>query len=87
MSWFYGCKDGKVIQYVPRGYGYREVTSRCGSTGIHGEMLLCDRCIQEAEKMYPQGWREVPGDICPHGTYVGDEYGPDYLCGACEGGE
>ncbi len=21
---------------------------------------------------------------CKHGTYVGDPYGPDYLCGACE---
>lgn len=21
---------------------------------------------------------------CKHGTYVGDEYGPDYLCGQCE---
>lgn len=21
---------------------------------------------------------------CQHGTYIGDPYGPDYLCGACE---
>jgi hypothetical protein len=21
---------------------------------------------------------------CVHGTYVGDPYGPDYMCGACE---
>lgn len=21
---------------------------------------------------------------CEHGTYVGDAYGPDYLCGRCE---
>lgn len=21
---------------------------------------------------------------CKHGTYVGDAWGPDYLCGACE---
>lgn len=23
---------------------------------------------------------------CPHGTYVGDPYGPDYMCGVCENG-
>ena len=24
---------------------------------------------------------------CKHGTYVGDPYGPDYMCGMCEDGE
>jgi hypothetical protein len=42
MSWFYGCKEGKAVQYVPRGYGHKEIWSKCGSTGIHGQMLLCD---------------------------------------------
>lgn len=23
---------------------------------------------------------------CKHGTYVGDPYGPDYMCGPCEDG-
>lgn len=25
-------------------------------------------------------------NYCPHGTYVGDAWGPDYLCGMCEEG-
>jgi hypothetical protein len=82
----YGC-EGKVIQMVPRGYGYKEITLPCGSTGIHGEQLQCDACLDRMEKQYPQGWRDVPGDVCKHGTYVGDAGGPDYLCGACEDGD
>ena len=81
----YNCGN-LVIQMVPRGYGHMEVKSRCRSTGQYGQQLLCDECIKEAEERYPQGWRGVPGDICEHGTYVGDAGGPDYLCGACEDG-
>lgn len=43
MKGFDMCEN-KVIQYVPRGYDYRAVESRCGSTGIHGQRLLCDAC-------------------------------------------
>jgi hypothetical protein len=24
---------------------------------------------------------------CRHGVFIGDPYGPDYLCGACESGD
>ena len=34
----------KVSQYIPSGYDYREVEFDCGTTGIHGERLLCDEC-------------------------------------------
>ena len=34
----------KVTQYIPSGYDYRPVESDCGTTGIHGELLLCDTC-------------------------------------------
>ena len=34
----------KVTQYVPRGYGYKEVTMDCGNTGINGDELRCERC-------------------------------------------
>ena len=78
--------SNKVSQFVPRGYSYKEIFTKCGSTGIHGEQLLCDECLSEAEKQYPQGWRDVPGDICEHGNYIGDAGGPDYLCPICEGG-
>lgn len=77
------CKN-LVSQHVPRGYGYKEVKLPCGSTSIHGDQLLCADCLQEAEKMYPQGWEVTPGDICKHGVYVGDEFGPDYMCIYCE---
>jgi hypothetical protein len=74
----------KATQYVPRGYGYKEVKSPCGSTGIHGGQLLCSTCEASFAKQYPQGWVNTPGDKCKHGTYVGSPCGPDYLCGKCE---
>jgi len=77
------CKN-KVMQCVPNRYGYKMVKSSCGCTGINGELLLCDSCIEKAEKEFPQGWRNVPGDICKHGNYVGNCYGPDYICRKCE---
>lgn len=74
-----------VIEYsIPSGYTTREVSTQCGNTDYWGDLALCDTCIEKAEKTYPQGWRDAPGDICPHGNYVGDAHGPDYLCGECE---
>jgi len=80
------CKN-KVTQYIPYGYGYKEHKSPCGSTGVRGQRLICGECEEREAKRYPQGWRDVPGDICPHGTYVGDAGGPDYICGYCEDGD
>lgn len=38
-----GC--GKKLQeYVAKGYGYKEITVKCGSTSPHGSPWLCDRC-------------------------------------------
>ena len=43
---------GKEIQvYVPRGYGYREITVRCSPSG---EPWLCDKC---AELHAGRNWR------------------------------
>jgi len=80
------CKN-KVSVYVPKGYGYKELQMPCGSTAIDGGINLCDSCIKEARNEHPKGWRNVPGDVCKHGTYIGDAGGPDYLCGKCENGE
>ena len=78
------CKN-KVTIYVPSGYGMKKVKSKCGNTGAYGEMLFCDSCEEEYAKQYPQGWRDIPGDICKHGNYIGNPaYGPDYICGECE---
>lgn len=78
-----GCGN-KMTQLVPTKWHYKEVPATCGQTSIHGTELLCDECQEELSKQYPQGWRETPGDICRHGTYVGDAGGPDYICGKCE---
>ena len=78
--------ENKVTVLVERGWTYKEVPIRCGSTGPHGDQVLCANCQWENKKKYPQGWINVPGDLCPHGNYIGDKGGPDYLCGLCEGG-
>ena len=72
------CRN-KVMQYVPRGYHFKEVISFCGDTSIHGTELVCDDCLEEYEKQHPYG-----RDHCKHGTFIGDSCGPDYLCGYCE---
>lgn len=36
-------------------------------------------------KCYPCHNESMNRDYyCKHGTYVGDPYGPDYMCGMCE---
>lgn len=42
--------------------------------------------MKRLTEKYPQGWRTIPGDICKHGNYVGNDYGPDFICGQCEEG-
>ena len=81
-----GCQN-MVEQVVPHGYSFKLIKMRCGSTSIHGDVLLCGYCIAKGKRDYPQGWRYTPGDTCRHGNYVGDAGGPDYLCGQCEMGE
>jgi hypothetical protein len=80
------CKN-LISQFVPRGYGYKEIKCVCGSTSIHGTELICEECEEKLKKQYSQGWRFTPGDVCKHGTYVGDAGGPDYICGHCEDGD
>ena len=79
--------DNKVTKFIQRGYGYKEITMKCGSTGTRGEQVLCDDCEEALAKRYPQGWFDTPGDMCVHGTFVGDSGGPDYMCGMCENGD
>ena len=78
-----GCNQPMQV-WVPKGYSYKEITTRCGSTSISGGVNLCETCLEKLAKQYPQGWRNVPGDVCKHGNYVGDAGGPDYLCPQCE---
>lgn len=75
----------QVSQWVPRGYGYKEIKLKCGSTSMHGDQLLCDDCRDSVEQQYPQGWRHTPGDTCVHGTYLGcHEDNDETLCPECE---
>lgn len=60
---------------------------KCGDVTLLGTKSLCESCEKAALKVYPQGWRRTPGDLCKHGNYVGNAYGPDYMCGRCENGE
>lgn len=65
----------------------RPLMAKCGSTNQWGGQATCEACEDKARERYPQGWRHAPGDTCKHGTYVGDAWGPDYLCGRCEMGD
>lgn len=56
----------------------------CGAWGPNGN-VYCDFHQKEQEDRYPQGWRYYPGDVCPHGVYVGGS-GIDWMCGVCEAG-
>ena len=79
--------ENKVTQYVPKGYGYKAVEMRCGGTSIHGDVLLCEGCVEKQRCQYPQGWRNSPGDTCQHGTYMGcHEDNDEVMCGQCEAG-
>ena len=72
--------------YIPSGYASKEITVKCGTPSYDGGINMCIECEEKLNKQFPQGWRETPGDICKHGNYVGDQYGPDYICGQCEDG-
>jgi hypothetical protein len=75
----------QVSVWVSRGYGYKEVKTACGNTGLYGEQMLCDECRQAMEDRYPQGWRHAPGDTCEHGRYLGcHEDNDETLCPECE---
>ena len=78
------CKN-RVSTMVPRGYHYKEVMLPCGSTGPDGYVVLCEDCLAEAEKQFPQGWNYRPGDTCKHGVYQNPEH--DCCCSLCEIGE
>lgn len=40
-----GCGE-KMQEYIQRGYGYKEITVRCGSTSPDGSPWLCERCAK-----------------------------------------
>lgn len=40
--------------YIPRGYDYREVKTRCGNTKADGSRAICEQCAAD-----PQTMREI----------------------------
>lgn len=66
-----GCGN-KMTVWVSRGYSGKEVTVKCGSTDQYGGQHLCDTC----EKL------PDPNYCAKCGDFVGDAFGPDYIC-AC----
>jgi len=48
--WRYGC-DKQLEVSVPRGYSYKLMTVRCGSTAFDGGVNQCEACARK----FPQG--------------------------------
>jgi hypothetical protein len=74
---------GGVVEYCPT-YPVRYYRS--------GAFVVFPRCEKHYEEYCDKGEaRELREQdyqaslYCKHGTYVGDAWGADYLCGRCEG--
>ena len=52
----------------------------------HDGNVYCKPHYEWYNKLYPQGWRSYPGDVCRHGMYTGGS-GIDWMCGQCEMGD
>lgn len=44
--WRNGC-DASIEVYVPRGYGYKPMQVRCGSTAFDGGTNQCEACATQ----------------------------------------
>ena len=87
-------KDGhpsSEVRYQPQGIApdgsldYQIIEVPCGEWW-DGGVVFCAGHKWLYEQEYPQGWESYPGDICPHGVYVGG-CGIDWMCPHCESGE
>lgn len=57
----------------------------------NGTMVMFPRCEYHYELYYERGEQNIKREAryqaslrCKHGTFIGDAWGADYLCGACE---
>ena len=39
--------DNLVSYWVPRGFDYREVQTKCGNTDYYGQEAICDDCAAD----------------------------------------
>jgi hypothetical protein len=49
----------------------------------YGKRAMAIAKRMRGNRGYRNHWNQY---ICPHGINLGDPYGPDYMCGACESG-
>lgn len=77
-----GCEN-RVEYYVPKGYDYKALDYKCGSTGIDGQPVMCKIC----QDKIASGKMSKPGH-CKHGTPLMDDTDSyDITCTYCERGE
>lgn len=38
--------ENMVSYYIPKGYDYKEVQTRCGNTDYYGNRAVCDYCAE-----------------------------------------
>ena len=46
-----------------------------------------DAYLTEYDERQERDRRARARQYCKHGTFIGDPFGADYLCGSCESGE
>lgn len=43
--------DNYEVYYVPKGWDYKEVRTKCGNTKYDGSRAICDKCRNNAAEM------------------------------------
>ena len=43
--------DNTVVYWVDKGYDYKEIFGKCGSTGYDGNRLICQPCSEDPRIM------------------------------------
>jgi len=43
--------ENKVCYYIPHGYDYKEVFTKCGNTNPFGYRAVCDKCADDSGEM------------------------------------
>lgn len=56
-----GCNK-KIEVYVPRGYDYKEITVKCGSTSPSGYPYFCDKCEKDYKHVNWRHKAEMDGE-------------------------
>jgi hypothetical protein len=69
--WRYGC-DTPMTVYIPRGFDYKPVEVRCGSTAYDGGVNQCDKC-SAAPGLRPPRTPDEGDDIADERDYIEGE--------------